>query len=44
MNNKLKDWKDPALLLAAFVFSYFVMKPQKAEFYQEEEADNEVLV
>ncbi|MFD1032524.1 MFS transporter [Metaplanococcus flavidus] len=34
------------MLLTAFVFSYFVMKPQKAEFYKEEEetADNEVLV
>ncbi|WP_203333484.1 MFS transporter [Planococcus beigongshangi] len=32
------------MLLAAVVFSYFVMKPQKAVFYQEEEADNEVLV
>ncbi|RAZ81416.1 MFS transporter [Planococcus halotolerans] len=32
------------MLLSAFVFSYFVFKPQRAEFYQEEEADNEVLV
>ncbi|RLQ89824.1 MFS transporter [Planomicrobium sp. Y74] len=32
------------MLLSAFVFSCFVFKPQRAEFYQEEEADNEVLV
>ncbi|WP_033543460.1 MFS transporter [Planococcus sp. CAU13] len=32
------------MLLAAVIFSYFVLKPQKAGFYQEEEADNEVLV
>lgn len=34
------------MLLSAFVFSYFVLKPKKAEFYREEEegADNEVLV
>lgn len=34
------------MLLSAFVFSYFVLKPRKAGFYREEEeaADNEVLV
>lgn len=32
------------MLLAAVIFSYFVLKPQKAEFYKEEEADDKVLV
>lgn len=32
------------MLGSAIVFSYFVLKPLKAEFYQEEDAETEVLV
>ncbi|MGB6405929.1 MAG: MFS transporter, partial [Planococcus donghaensis] len=32
------------MLGSAIVFSYFVLKPLKTEFYQEEDAETEVLV